>query len=341
VAAAAPGPDPGVPPTPVAPRTRRVPLLDSRVWLGLVAILVVMEAFTRVRLVDASKDFRRFKTYPERARVLVSTPAEPTSPALRLAFIGNSATDRGLDAQLVERGLASRGQKARGDLFVADQSRIDTWRFIFERYFAAPGLRPDLAVIVFYENDLEDGNPVEIGRLAQFFTRPRDWLEVMTVNLHSLDDRASFVISSFSATYAASERVRERLLAVLVPGFRPFSERTNQIVFEHARHAAAASAAPAAPTYVALQHLIDRAAQVGVRLCFVAYPTKGGAAGLPYEISPSLTERLRASGAPLVDLRQVAALRPELYADEVHLNEEGRAPFSEAMAAALASVVTR
>src|SRR3954471_8748041 len=144
-------------------------MLARRVALGVVLFLIALELFTRFRLFEMSKDFRRFGSYPARARTLVET----TGP-VRLAFIGNSATDRGVDARVVDATLAGAGRPARSDLFVADQSRVDTWRFILERYFAAPGLRPDMVVVTFYENDLEDGNPVEIGRLAQFFTGVRD-----------------------------------------------------------------------------------------------------------------------------------------------------------------------
>jgi hypothetical protein len=310
-------------------------MLARRVAIGVIVFLLVLELFTRFRLFQMSKDFRRFESYPARARTLVET-AGP----LRLAFIGNSATDRGVDARVVDATLAGAGHPARSDLFVADQSRVDTWRFILERYFAAPGLRPDMVVVTFYENDLEDGNPVEIGRLAQFFTGVRDWPEVFTVNLHDLDDRVSFVLSSGWATYAASERVRERLLGAIIPGFRTHTERINEIVYEHERRRARPShEAPTGPQFVALGRMLDRAAQQGIKLAFVAYPTLVNGGGVPYELSPALVHLLETRGAPLLDLRRVSTLGPDLYADEVHLTEEGRRPYSQALGAALAPLL--
>jgi hypothetical protein len=310
----------------------RVPLLDRRVWIGLLLVFALLELGTRVRLFNMSKDFRRFRTYPARARALVADPAP-----FRVALIGNSATDRGVDRQAFEAGLAAAGRPGRADLFVADQSRIDTWRFVFERYFAAPGLHPDLVVVTFYENDLEDGNAVEIGRLAQFFTTVRDWPEVMRVNLHGLDDAASFVVSSGWATYAASDRIRERLYEALVPDYQEDAERRNQIIYAHERAAAHARPQPP-PSFVALGRLLDRAAEVGVPLCFVAYPTYDTARGAPYPLSAGLVELLRARGAAFVDLRRIPGLGPSFYADDVHLTEAGRRPYSEALAAAIAKV---
>jgi hypothetical protein len=308
----------------------RVPLLDRRVWVGLLIVFAILELGTRYRLFNMSKDFRRFRSYPARAQALVEGPGP-----LRIALIGNSATDRGVDAGVVEAAMAAHGRPAHANLFVADQSRIDTWRFIFERYFAAPGLRPDLVVVTFYENDLEDGNPVEIGRLAQFFTTVHDWPEVLSVNLHDLDDQASFIVASGWATFAASDRIRERLYETLVPNFQADAARINGVVYAHEARAALARPAPP-PTFVALQRLLDRAAETHVPLCFVAYPTLDTARGAPYPVSSELVALLRARGATFVDLRRIPGLGPDFYADDVHLTEAGRRPYSEALAAALA-----
>ena len=294
-------------------------------------VFALLELGTRYRLFNMSKDFRRFRGYPAKAQALVDGPGP-----LRIALIGNSATDRGVDAGVVEAAMAGQGRPAHVGLFVADQSRIDSWRFIFERYFAAPGLRPDLVVVTFYEGDLEDGKAVEIGRLAQFFTTVHDWPEVLTVNLHNLDDRASFILASGWATFAASDRIRERLYEAVVPNFQDDAARVNMVVYTHEERARLAHPAPP-PTFVALGRLLDRAAEVHVPLCVVAYPTLDTARGAPYPVSPELVALLRARGATFVDLRRIPGLGPDFYADDVHLTESGRRPYSEALAAAIAS----
>src|SRR5262245_94666 len=116
-----------------------VPLLSRKVWLGVLLLFGALEIFTRVSLHGRSKDFRRFGGYPAAAAALVGTPG-----AQRIAFIGNSATDRGVDPRVVEAAFAGRGRPTVAGLFVADQSRVDTWRYIFERYFARPERNPDL-----------------------------------------------------------------------------------------------------------------------------------------------------------------------------------------------------
>jgi hypothetical protein len=319
-------------------RPGRAPLLDRKVWLGLLVLFGLLEVFTRTRLFSMSKDFRRFRTYPERAEALVAATG-----VKRVAFIGNSATDRGVDGRVVEGALGAQGVATKADLFVADQSRIDTWRFVFERYFAAPERRPDLVAVTFYENDLEDGNQVEIGRLAQFFTTVKDWPEVFAGSVHGLDDRASFVLASGWATYAASDRIRERVMEAVVPGFKEHSERVNQVIFRHERaRSAPVEARPA--TFKVLGRLIARAAERGIKLCFVAYPSLPNEGTLaegqmPYELPEALRETLRAGNAPLIDLRRVPVLKPEHYADEVHLTDAGKQLYSQFFGEALAPLL--
>jgi hypothetical protein len=314
-------------------RRDRVRLLDRRVALGVLLMVVALEVFTRVRLFSMSKDFRRFRGYDARAAALVARGGT------RVALIGNSATDRGVDVVTLERALAGDGQRVHADLFVADQSRVNTWRYMLESYFARAQRRPDLVVVTFYEDELADGNPVEIGRLAQFFTTVRDWPEVFRVDLPAPGDRVEFVLSSVWATFAASERIRERLLDAVVPDFRDYTARANQIAFVHRRAAAGRASGPR--TYRALGGLLQRAAETGQHLCFVAYPTLAEPGAVPYPIPPELPVMLHEAGAGFIDLRRTPGLRPDLYADEVHLTEEGRVPYSAALGQALAAELGR
>ncbi|MCS6912537.1 MAG: hypothetical protein RMK29_04395 [Myxococcales bacterium] len=296
----------------------------------LAASLLLLEIFTRTWLFSASKDFRRFATYDERARRLVE------SDGFRVALVGNSATDRGVDAAVFREALQHAiGHSIATDLFVADRSRINTWHFILERYFFSQGRQPDLVLLTFYENDLEDGNPIEIGRLAQFFTTVRDWPEVFRLDLPDLNQRAEFLLASVWATFAARERIKERALGALIPGYKPFAEHVNDVNY---RHQAAQAGPVRSGSLRALRRLIDRAQQTGVRLCFVAYPT---IPSQPYEVNPSVVALIRASGMDYLDLRRTTVLPARLYADEVHLSEQGRPIFSRLLADALAPLLAR
>lgn len=313
------------------------PRFDRRVLLLLVLCAFGLEVFTRTKLFQMSKDFRRFGGYGERAQHLVH------EDGFRIALIGNSATDRGVDLPVFLSTIRETAKKpVQADLFVADQSRINTWQFMLERYFFRPELKPDLIAITFYEDDLQDGNAVEIGRLAQFFTTVADWPQVFRVDLPDLNQRAEFVLSSFWATFAARERIKERVLELLIPNYKEYTEQANAVNFQHNRrkHGPAAGAAAERPvTHAALRRLLDEARQRGFRLCFVAYPTLTDGDRPPYEVAPQTLALLGDAGTPYFDLRRLPELRPEHYADEVHLNESGKPLYSRRLAQALATLV--
>lgn len=315
-------------------------LVAGRPWrwqvpLALLLIFGALEIFTRTRLFNSSKDFRRFAGYPEKARHLEQRDG------VRLALMGNSATDRGVDLPTLQNTFAAAGAHVSADLFVADQSRINTWQFMLQKYFVTPGIRPDWVVVTFYEDDLQDGNTVEIGRLAQFFTSVRDWPSVFSVDLPDWSQRIEFMLGSFWATFAASERIRERTLEALIPDFRPYTEAANTAIYEHNHRrarvtAASASTAARAHSLRALQRLLRTGADAGIRLAFVAYPTRTDSGRAQYVLAPETLQVLKDAGAPFFDLRRVDGLEGDaMYDDEVHLSAAGRIPYSKALATAL------
>jgi hypothetical protein len=296
----------------------------------VLATLVLLEIVSRVVLVDASRDLRRFRSYPQMARDL------GRSPALRVALVGNSATDRGVDAGLLAARLTgSLGQPLQAGTFVADASRINDWYHILDHYFWRPGVPADLFVVTFYENDIEDGNAIEIGRMARFFTGPADWPSVFEVDLPAIGDRLEFLLASGWASFALRSRIRERALGLAVPRYQPFAVALNEANANHLRRRTTGRAGPAG--YRALDRLLAAARAHASRLVFVAYPTPVG-----YDIPGESARRIAGAGMTLIDLRGLAAdLGPRRYADDVHLTPEGAALYSGRLADALAPLLAR
>ncbi len=278
-----------------------------------------LEAFTRRKLYRASKDLARFTTYPARARALSEAPGK------RLAFLGNSLTERGVDAQLAAKELG-----VTADMFVADASHINTWIWMMQREFWSRDLSVDLLVVHFYENGLEDGKRLEVGRLAQFFTTRDDWGELFANDVKTLDGRAEFVVSTVWATYAVRDRIKERVLD-LIPGYQDWLEASNQITFDHDRALAAAHELKRVPTRHALERFLARAQAHHTKVLFVAFPTMN-----PYDVPDETIRTIRDAGMLYLDLRSVPELdRAAHYADDIHLNEAGRAIYTRRLVAEL------
>jgi hypothetical protein len=303
--------------------------------IAVVAILLVVEVVSRTYLLSASKDLRRFRDYPRAAAALQQ------AAGLRLAMIGNSAADRAVDPLLLgDRMTARLGRPVQARKFVADASRVNDWYFIANRFFWEPGNTVDLFVVTFYEDDLEDGNRVELGRMAQFFAGPRDWPTVFDIDAQTFGDRADFLISSGWMTFAVRSRIRDRFLAIN-PNLNDFLTQVNAENLKHMKSVelsrARAGSPPPARTYRALDRLLQAAAAHNTRLLFVAYPVAPPPANPRYDVPVTTLDRLRGAGAGFLDMRdRVPNLEARHYEDDVHVTTEGAVIYTQALAEALA-----
>ena len=339
-------PETAVPDVSDVPRGRRVlSTAHSRRHSGLVGALLVvvvifagLEFFTRTVLFRASKDFSRFATYDRKSGELVQ------QPGMRIAFIGNSLTGEGVDPQMFANELGGlSAESVAAKLFTADASKINVWHYLVNRHFWRPERHPDLLVVNFYENNLVDGHPLEIGRFAQFFAEPCDWPEVFAHDVTGFGERLEFLLSSSWATFAARDRIKERVLGVVVPHYRELTIQTNDIRKQQ-RAAIVEVAAPKKETHEVLKRFLARANEHHSKIVFVAFPTiiPGRERPYqPYELNPETLRIIREAGMEFLDLRQVPELTPEMYADDIHLNEIGRPIYSRYLAKELSSITQR
>jgi hypothetical protein len=304
--------------------------------VALLLALMMLEAVTRLLLYPASRDFVRFASYPGRARNLVS------QPGLRVALIGNSAIEEAVDLAWVKENLQAQGLGPIDlDMFLADGSGITTWRFMMERYFWRPGLKPDLFVVTYFESRLEDGSEDDLGRLAQFFTTPADWPDLFRTDLKDLSERMEFLLSTAWATYAARARIKDRVLALVVPDYKEFTFGLNGAAVHHSQRLAEHTTPPSRQ-YRVLNRALKKAREAGTPICIIAFPMRLTINQSPYPIDPELKRVAEAGGADFIDLRVMPELGFEDYRDPIHLRAAGREKYSrrltEILAAKLRSV---
>lgn len=315
-----------------------------RVILMVILFIAAMEGFTRTTLVRMSKDLRRFKEFDGAAERLVHRPG------IRIALIGNSATDRGVEHEVIERRLETLGlNEVHVDRFVADSARAQDWYYIVKEYFVRAERRPDLFVFTFFGANLENNNNLEVGRLAQHFARIEDWPE-LTDDLPGLEDRAQFILSKGWATFAFSDRIKKRVLEAVCPGYRPFTKRMNDVAKIHLQKVEKLrpqSAQEPERRFAALRRLLAMLRREHLESCFVAFPSLRNTTGVsangggrqPYAIDLEARRLIAKAGFPLLDLRKVEGLTPDMYEDALHLLEPGRPIYSRRLADALAPLV--
>lgn len=300
--------------------------------LSLLAVFVLLEVFTRMILFQVSKDFVRFQTYEARADALAK------QPGLKLAFVGNSITEEAIDRARLETALKRDGvNQISMELFLADGSEISTWRSMINHYFWKRSKIPNVIIITFFGNNLEDTANIELGRLAQFFTDVGDWPDLFGINLLRSEQRIEFLLSSAWATYAARDRIKQRVLNLVVPNYRIYEQRLHDVNRRYVEQTLPAQVTEEPVTHRVLRSLLDRAREQEMKVFLVAFPMWKS----QYKVSPEVQNIIRSSGADYIDMRDLSDLQPVHYRDEFHLNVSGKLLYTDKFAEILTPMLER
>jgi hypothetical protein len=298
----------------------------------IAAALFVIEWGTRAGLMPGIGDLARYRQFPDSARALAAAPAP------RIAFIGNSVTDRVRLDVLQEEWRRLTGETPSVEKFIAYNSNLSTWHRMFAQYFWKPKLKLDVLVITLYDgNVLDDSETLDVGNLALFFTGPEDRDSLFENEITSLEHRTEYLLSSASQAFAARDRIHDRVLN-FIPDYRAFATATNELNFEYeSRRQPPEGASPR--TFQALESLLTRARDGGVKVCFVAFPMRPGPTGRKsYIISPTALEMIENAGMLYLDMRDMDELTADMYKDNVHLNAKGVPVYTRRFAQELSRV---
>ena len=301
--------------------------------LILVTVLVffsAIEVAMRVILVRISKDLNRFSEYPAKAERL------HLKGGSNFALIGNSATEAGIDPLLMEHLLRDAGIKdASAEMFVADASGITTWYYMVKNYFVSSDRVPRYFVINYSGISLVRDGHLEVGRLAQYFTKVDDWREVILNELSTSGDILEFVLSLCSKTFAFSGRLRDRLLNVAIYDYKGFARENNQAALDHERMIASkkgCTVASTPPDYARFERFLRMIKRSGAMLIVVAFPTQLENGESPYAIDPKVRSLVESNGFVFKDLRIAEGLENSMYEDDIHLSAEGRTIYTRLLA---------
>ncbi len=300
------------------------------ILLTLLAAFAAVELGMRFILVPKSQDLSRFSEYPAKAAKLHSKGGS------NVALVGNSAIEAGIDPVLLERLLRRAGMRdVSAEMFAADASGITTWHYMVKNYFVAPGWAPRYLVLHYSGTLLvRDGN-LEIGRLAQYFTKSADFREVIHRELSTGGDILKFSLSWGSQMFAFSPRLRDRALNAMIYDYKRFVRGNNQAALDHERDIVSRKGSGAAswpPDHSRLERFLKMVQQSETTLIVIAFPTQLKKGAYPYEINPQIRFLVESYGFVFKDLRRVEGLEGNMYEDSMHLNSRGRAVYTRILA---------
>jgi len=323
-----------------APPADNYPAVSRMMWLrrlaSTAAIFVLcflcVEYVVRSRIMPASRSYRLMDTvYPAQAEELGQ------QKGVRVAIVGNSSTERGVDAGVCQERLQSLGiADVSARVFTFDGSDVPEWNYILNRYFWHAGIKPELVILPFFFHGLAAEEPVDVGRLAYCFTTSDDWLELFS-HEPSLNWRIEFLLSTNWASFALDGRVQRRLFPWLIPNYQPFARELHDAEISHRTRRRVAAPPVVLPSHRALQRLLLHAQQEGALLCFVAFPARD----VKYELASQEIALIRQAGMEFIDMRSVDGLTPAMYEDYIHLLTPGQKLFSRRLAESVADIVRK
>lgn len=304
----------------------RLGRLKSEVAAGVVilALLVGAEATLRREGARLSGDVAHLLEVDD------ITERVGTGPGRSVLLWGNSLIGAGVDpAQL--RGMLSEAldDSVRVGAVRPDGSGPLEWRYLFRRSVVRRDLRADLLVLGVGPGHLFDRPPSQaLDRLAAHHLASGDIPELFASDVVDLESRASFLFSRLSRARSLRDRIRDRVLTALVPGYREIAPVLL------APPAPPPGSPPPTRTYGQLRRFLDEVSAAGIPIVAVVMPAPES-----WPLEPEVAREMARVGAVVLDVRELASLPPARFPDGEHLDAAGRETFTAALAPRLAALL--
>ncbi len=291
---------------------------EIRVIAGMILLLIACESFVRVMEGSISLDIRHIREMPAIVERLQS------AGTVRVLFLGNSLTRLGVDLGTIRENL--RAGDTRGvalERMYPDDTTISDWYYVYETFLVNRHMTPELVVVGFATNHLEDRAQLHVSRLGGYFGGLQALPEAFRNDIPGLEDRIQYLLSSVSRLFANRERIRDRLLDLILPHYRDTAQTLNRATLRLGQKRYDGHR----PTYRRLQRFMQLVQSHGAKLALVAMPLASY-----YPIPDSLKSVIAAEDGLLIDLRHVAGLTLRDFPDRYHLSPAGAKIYSAALA---------
>lgn len=289
---------------------------EARVLLFVAAVVLLCEGALRASAGRLSADVKHIRQIPALAAQMARARGE------RVLLLGNSLTREGVKIAHVRSALeCGDGRPVFCEIAYPDDTAVLDWYYLFRHYFSGRSA-PDYLVLGYVKDHLADSETVHADRIAAYFGGWSNASEMLSTDLHTLNGRMDYLLSSALRVFSERERVRLRVLSIVAPDILQAAQRLN----EAERMRVGADEAGKRPTYTRLERLLELCARRKVRAVFVAMPQP-----TPSYVDPELPVVLARHGGQFLDMRYTPGLTKEDYADGFHMNPRGAAIYSQAL----------
>ena len=250
----------------------------------------------------------------------------------RVLVLGNSLVRDNVNTDILEAEMRAQGVSSiHIERVYLQNTIVNDWYYAFKHHFLDTGRLPDVLLICFSNNHLEDAS-IQRSLVARYYSSVRDIPQVFSEDVTDFDGRVEFLISAWSASFTHRTDVERRILDLLIPHYRESIMRINNALTDKANE----QRGNYQPTYRRFGQLIQLAQSKGVRVILVAVPVE-----YPYPIDPQIKNTVETNGVTFIDTRTVEGLSKESYVDGMHMNREGATVYSRLLARQLVDYLKR
>lgn len=276
------------------------------------------------------------RVFEKRLAVDAKTPALSKRLAeaegQRVLVLGNSLVRDNVNADILEAELKAQGVRPiHIERIYLMNTIINDWYYAFKHHFVDTGQLPDVLVVCFSNNHLQDSS-IQRSLVARYHSSARDIPQIFSEDVRDFDGRVEFMLSAGLASFTHRTSVERRVLDATIPHYREGAMRINRAL----TIAANKRRRDFQPTYRRLEQLIHLAVSHGVRVILVAVPVES-----PYPIDSQIMNTVETAGVTFIDSRTVEGLSKESYVDGMHMNSDGCALYSRFLARRLADHLKR
>lgn len=249
-------------------------------------------------------------------RHIASLPALAQDAGNRndLVFLGNSLTNNGVDAELIDAALPDRGVTK----LVPDGSSFWEWYCTLKHQVLEVETNPKLLAIGFAWQQLSDQSRQDPTRLGAFFCTLGDIPTLSRYGMDSIGTISEFITAKLLHTFALRNTLRNRLLDLLVPDYREFTQEANLLARDMAANNGTGVNPTSTHSYEEFTALVTALEGRGTRIVVVAMPVRDR-----YELDAPLLSMLKQTGISLLDYRALPGIDDNSYLDSMHLNTQG------------------
>jgi hypothetical protein len=242
----------------------------------------------------------------------------------KILFLGNSRTRLGVDTNVIQTAFGEANLPVTLARAYPDDTEIVDWYYIFKHFFVDAKTLPDVLVVGFGGRNLAD-TPIRLEqprRIGRHFSSLSDSPNLFRYDLTTVGQRSEYLLSHALVSFANRERVRKRLLTLIIPGYQTLATTLNAPLLRP-NTTDLATTKQSKVSYERLQRFIELAQSYNTQLLFVAMPEQ-----TLYPLDTDLIDLLANQGVQFLDARRLQGLDETDFMDDIHVNSEGAKKYS-------------